>query len=189
MMRLASTLAATLVAGANAASRPNIVVIVADDLGWRDVGFSGSNISTPHIDKFASEGVRLTGLYGQPVCSPSRAALHTGRYPISYGLQTYVIDPAGVDYGLNLNETLMPELFKTYGGYQTHVSLCVVCVARCGAAYKCSIPHLPVPSFPHLPVPPLRPLPSLPSRPPSSSSSSSSSFAGLRQVSRFARPR
>jgi hypothetical protein len=139
-----------IVAGANAASRPNIVVIVADDLGWRDVGFSGSNISTPHIDKIASEGVRLTGLYGQPVCSPSRAALHTGRYPISYGLQTYVIDPAGVDYGLNLNETLMPELFKTYGGYQTHVSLC--CVARCGAAYKCPIPHLPIPPIRHLPL-------------------------------------
>lgn len=101
-------------------SPPNVIIILADDLGWHDVGFSGSNISTPNIDRFATEGVRLTQYYAQPVCSPSRAAIHTARYPIAYGLQTYVIDPPGVDYGLNLNETILPQLLKQYGGYQTH---------------------------------------------------------------------
>lgn len=101
-------------------SKPNILLIVADDLGWHDCGFTGSNISTPNIDKLVREGVRMENYYAQPVCTPSRAAMMTGRYPIAYGLQTYVIDPAGVDYGLNLNETLLPQLLKQYGGYQTH---------------------------------------------------------------------
>ena len=98
---------------------PNILFILADDLGWHDVGFSGSGISTPNIDALLSSGLRLSRYYGQPVCSPSRAAIMTGRYPIAYGLQTYVIDPGGVDYGLNLNETTLPQLLRDKGGYTT----------------------------------------------------------------------
>ena len=102
-------------------SSPNIVFIVADDLGWGDVSFTGmSNVRTPHIDALHARGLRLTRYYGQPVCSPSRAAIHTGRLPLSYGLQTYVIDPAGVDYGLDLNETTLPQLLRDRGGYDTH---------------------------------------------------------------------
>ena len=104
-----------------AAAPPHIVLIVADDLGFGDVGYTGlSNIRTPNIDALQRKGARLSRYYGQPVCSPSRAALHTGRYPLVYGLQTYVIDPVGVDYGLNLNETTLPELLRDRGGYQTH---------------------------------------------------------------------
>lgn len=100
---------------------PHIVVILADDLGWGDLQFTGvSDIRTPAIDALLAGGMRLTRYYTQPVCSPSRAALHTGRYPLAYGLQTYVIDPAGVDYGLNLNETTLPELLRDRGGYDTH---------------------------------------------------------------------
>ena len=104
-----------------AAPQPHIVFILADDLGFGDCSFTGvSNVRTPNIDALHDRGLRLTRYYGQPVCSPSRAAIHTGRLPLSLGLQTYVIDPAGVDYGLDLNETTLPELLRDKGGYETH---------------------------------------------------------------------
>src|SRR5208337_1385683 len=61
------------------AVRPNIVYILADDLGWADVGWHGGEIKTPHFDKLAASGARLEQFYVQPVCSPTRAALLTGR--------------------------------------------------------------------------------------------------------------
>ena len=72
---------------ASAAERPNIVFFLIDDLGWSDVGFHGSEIKTPSIDKLAAAGARLEAFYVQPVCSPTRAALMTGRYPMRHGLQ------------------------------------------------------------------------------------------------------
>jgi hypothetical protein len=75
------------------ASRPNIIVILADDLGNADLGYRGSDIKTPNIDKLAREGVRMESFHGMPVCTPSRAALMTGRHPMRYGLQTLVIFP------------------------------------------------------------------------------------------------
>src|SRR5262245_1162458 len=89
-------------------SRPNIVFIVADDLGWKDVGYHGSDIKTPTIDKLAAGGARLEQCYAQPMCTPTRAALMTGRYPFRYGLQTAVI-PAGSAYGLATDEWLLPQ--------------------------------------------------------------------------------
>jgi len=74
-------------------SRPNIIFIMADDLGNADLGYRGSDIKTPNIDKLAREGVRFESFHGMPVCTPSRAALMTGRYPMRYGLQTLVIFP------------------------------------------------------------------------------------------------
>jgi arylsulfatase A-like enzyme len=82
------------------APRPNIVYIVADDLGWKDVGFHGSDIRTPNIDKLAATGTRLEQFYAQPMCTPTRAALMTGRYPMRYGLQTAVILSASTSRGL-----------------------------------------------------------------------------------------
>ena len=70
------------------APRPHIIYIVADDLGWKDVGFHGSDIKTPNIDALAQTGARLEQFYTQPMCTPTRAALLTGRYPNRYGLQT-----------------------------------------------------------------------------------------------------
>ncbi|MCU0913484.1 MAG: sulfatase [Planctomycetes bacterium] len=65
-----------------AAQRPNIVLILADDLGWTDLGCYGADLhETPHIDRLAAEGVRFTQAYAMSVCSPSRAALMTGRHP------------------------------------------------------------------------------------------------------------
>jgi arylsulfatase A-like enzyme len=71
--------------------RPNIIFIVADDLGSKDVGFHGSDIKTFNIDKLAQQGARLEQFYVQPMCTPTRAALMTGRYPFRYGLQTLVV--------------------------------------------------------------------------------------------------
>lgn len=98
-------------------SPPHIVYIVADDLGWRDVGFHGSDIKTPHLDKLAETGASLEQFYVLPMCTPTRAALMTGRYPLRYGLQTGVIPAAG-NYSLPLDEYLLPQLLKD-AGYRT----------------------------------------------------------------------
>jgi arylsulfatase A-like enzyme len=101
----------------SAPPRPHIVYIVADDLGWKDVGFHGSDIKTPNIDKLAEGGARLEQFYVQPMCTPTRAALMTGRYPFRYGLQTLVI-PTPSKYGLPTDERLLPQALKE-AGYKT----------------------------------------------------------------------
>jgi arylsulfatase A-like enzyme len=100
--------------------KPNIVHIVADDLGWKDVGFNGcTDIKTPNIDRLAATGARFTQFYVQPMCTPTRAALMTGRYPFRYGLQTAVI-PSVSAYGLDTTEWLMPQCLKE-AGYTTAI--------------------------------------------------------------------
>ncbi len=102
------------------AKQPNIVHIVADDLGWKDVGFNGcTDIKTPNLDKLAATGAKFTQFYVQPMCTPTRAALMTGRYPFRYGLQTIVI-PTAAAYGLDTNEWLMPQCLKE-AGYKTAI--------------------------------------------------------------------
>ncbi len=100
-------------------NQPNIVYIVADDLGWKDVGYHGSDIKTPNIDKLAENGARLEQFYAQPMCTPTRAALMTGRYPFRYGLQTLVI-PSASTYGLPTDEWLLPQALKE-AGYETAI--------------------------------------------------------------------
>jgi arylsulfatase A-like enzyme len=118
---IAAALAGLVAVPVHAAStKPNIVHIVADDLGWKDVGFNGcSDIKTPNIDKLAATGARFTQFYVQPMCTPTRAALMTGRYPFRYGLQTLVI-PSVSTYGLDTNEWLMPQCLKA-AGYKTAI--------------------------------------------------------------------
>ena len=65
--------------------KPNILLIVADDLGWADVGYHGSKIETPHLDRLAKTGIRLEQHYVHPMCSPTRAALLSGRYASRFG--------------------------------------------------------------------------------------------------------
>jgi arylsulfatase A-like enzyme len=101
------------------AARPHIVYIVSDDQGWQDVGFHGSDIRTPNLDELARGGVQLGQFYAQPMCTPSRAALLTGRYPHRYGLQTLVIPSAG-RYGLPTDEWLLPQALRS-AGYRTAI--------------------------------------------------------------------
>ena len=104
-----------------AASRPpNVIHIVADDLGWKDLGFqNATDIRTPNLDRLAREGARFEQFYVQPMCTPSRAALLTGRYPMRYGLQTLVIPSKGT-YGLSTDEYLLPQVLRD-AGYQTAI--------------------------------------------------------------------
>jgi arylsulfatase B/arylsulfatase I/J len=107
-----------LAAAAAAATAPNILMIIADDYGWNDVGYHGSELSTPEIDALAAEGVKLENYYVLPVCTPTRSAMLSARYPLRTGLQTSTISPAK-PYGLHLNySTLADELQAR--GYATH---------------------------------------------------------------------
>src|SRR5215470_12230070 len=91
---------------------PNIVIIYADDMGYGDLSCYGSGISTPNIDAIAREGMRFTHFYSSsPVCSPSRAALMTGRYPVRVGIPS-VLFPNDT-YGLPPSEVTMAEVLKT----------------------------------------------------------------------------
>jgi len=108
-----------LASAASAADKPNIVIILADDLGNTDLGYRGSKIKTPNIDALAKGGVRLESYYGLPVCTPSRAALMTGRYPMRHGLQTLVIFPSH-KYGLPTEEKTLPQALKEVG-YSTYM--------------------------------------------------------------------
>lgn len=94
--------------------KPNIVLIVADDMGWNDVGYHGSEIATPNIDYLAEQGVELDRFYTCPVCSPTRAGLMTGRYPIRQGLQRTVVRDWD-DKGMPPEEYLLPEMLARAG--------------------------------------------------------------------------
>jgi arylsulfatase A-like enzyme len=97
-----------------AAERPNIVFILADDMGSYDVGWRGSQIKTPNLDKLCAEGAKLEQFYVQPVCSPTRSSLMTGRYPMRQGLQSGVIRP-WADYGLPLEERTLAQALHEVG--------------------------------------------------------------------------
>lgn len=102
-----------------AADRPNIILILADDLGSGDVGWRGGAIKTPNLDKLALNGARLEQFYVQPLCSPTRAALLTGRYPMRHGLQVGVVRP-WANFGLPLDERTLPQALRE-AGYSTAI--------------------------------------------------------------------
>ncbi len=100
--------------------RPNVLIILADDLGYADVGFTGGkDIKTPNVDALAAAGARLDAFYVQPVCSPTRASLMTGRYPMRYGLQVGVVRP-WEKRGLSLEERMLPQVLQA-AGYATAI--------------------------------------------------------------------
>lgn len=105
------------------AEKPNIVLILADDMGFSDLGSFGSEIHTPNLDRLAHEGLRITQFYNSGRCCPSRAALLTGLYPHQAGVGDMVQDkgtPAYQGY-LSKNSATIAQLLKT-AGYNTIVS-------------------------------------------------------------------
>ncbi len=106
-------------AAAQMPPRPNVILIVADDLGFGDISLNGSTLmATPHIDRLGTEGAQLTDFHASAnVCTPSRAGLLTGRYPIRSGLAHSVIQPWH-DHGLPESEVTLPEMLRE-AGYAT----------------------------------------------------------------------
>ncbi|VEA57854.1 secreted sulfatase [Salmonella enterica subsp. enterica] len=102
-------------AQAATAKRPNLVIILADDLGYGDLATYGHRIvKTPNIDKLAQEGVKFTDYYAPaPLCSPSRAGLLTGRMPFRTGIRSWI--PEGKDVALGRNELTIANLLKQQG--------------------------------------------------------------------------
>lgn len=94
--------------------KPNIIIILADDLGWGDVGYHGSSIKTPNIDQLATDGIELNRYYAAAICSPTRAGLMTGRYPDRFGLRTTVIPPWS-GFGINTDEVFLPQVLAKAG--------------------------------------------------------------------------
>ncbi|KAG1649382.1 Arylsulfatase I [Nymphon striatum] len=97
-------------------AKPNVVVILADDMGWNDVGYHGSEIKTPTLDRLAKQGVELNHFYVQPACSPTRSAMMTGKSSVRLGILAPLYKNS--EKGLPLSETIMPQYFKQ-NGYQT----------------------------------------------------------------------
>ncbi|HEX3994189.1 MAG TPA: sulfatase-like hydrolase/transferase, partial [Acetobacteraceae bacterium] len=108
---------------APAARKPNVVVIVTDDQGAADAGCYGAkDLLTPNIDAIATHGVRFTQFYaGAPVCSPSRAALMTGRYPLRAGLIGNASSEPGGKAAMGAEQVTMAMMFKAAGYATAHI--------------------------------------------------------------------
>ena len=122
MLRIALALCVVCCSIAHAADRPNVVVIVADDLGYADLGCQGSKeVKTPNIDTIAANGARFTSAYVScPVCSPTRAGILTGRYQQRFG---HEFNPGGVPpakFGLPLDQVTIANVLKD-AGYSTGI--------------------------------------------------------------------
>jgi arylsulfatase A-like enzyme len=105
-----------LAAADEATSKPNILVIMADDIGWMNVSSYGGDImgvQTPNIDRIGAEGLRLTSFYAQPSCTAGRAAFITGQLPVRTGLTT--VGTPGSPAGLQKEDITIAEVLKTRG--------------------------------------------------------------------------
>jgi arylsulfatase A len=121
MRSLAIVALALLPLGSFATEKPNIIIFLADDLGWGDLGCFGNKIiQTPNLDAFAKEGVRLTNCYSaSAVCSPSRSAILTGRTPHRNGVYTWIQE--GAEVHLRTSELALPKILKSAGYSTCHV--------------------------------------------------------------------
>jgi len=117
---LAVSLVLNPVVAADTAPKPNIIYLLVDDLGYADCGFNGgTDIQTPNIDRLAHRGAILKSFYVQPLCSPTRATLMTGRYPTHTGV--YSIVSPGATSGLPLTERTLPQALREVG-YATAIT-------------------------------------------------------------------
>lgn len=120
MKRIHLIIATLGIAVLHAADKPNIIYILADDMGYADAGFNGgTEIKTPNLDKIATGGTILKSFYVQPVCSPTRSCLMTGRYPNRTGIYG-VVKPL-THWGLKLEEQTLPQMLRE-AGYETAIS-------------------------------------------------------------------
>ena len=118
---LAAAVCATSAAVPRATPPPNIVFIMADDLGFNDISLHGSpQIPTPNIDALAQSGVHLARYYAQPVCSPTRASLMTGRHSIHTGIYM-PFDHGVTNEHLNLSFTMLPAYLRRAANYSAHM--------------------------------------------------------------------
>ncbi|MCF7817920.1 MAG: arylsulfatase [Kiritimatiellales bacterium] len=111
--------AGAFVALADVPAKPNIVLVLADDLGWGDIGYHDGQAKTPNLDRISAEGIRFDRFYAQPICTPTRAALMTGRYSWRTGMASGVI-LNHLHYGLPLDETTLGQIMKS-AGYATYI--------------------------------------------------------------------
>ena len=113
-------LALCLTAAAHPLAKPNVLLIVSDDQGYRDLGCFGSGeVRTPHLDRLAAGGIRLTSFYvAWPACTPSRGALLTGRYPQRNGIYDMIRNEAP-DYGYQYKPGEYEATFERIGGMDT----------------------------------------------------------------------
>lgn len=125
-------LAAIAILMAHLSTKPNIVLMLVDDLGWKDLGYSGSDLyMTPNIDRLSSQGVRFTHAYSaHPVCSPTRAALMTGKDPVRVGITDWIpgdrptnkpLRQPDIPNQLPLNEVTLAESLKQLGYRTIHI--------------------------------------------------------------------
>jgi arylsulfatase len=107
--------------------KPNILVFLLDDVGWADFGFNGGGISvgnpTPDVDRIASEGLILTSAYAQPTCSPTRASIITGQYPIHHGIQSPPMygQPGGLEGLVTIAQLLSGQGYTTQAIGKWHI--------------------------------------------------------------------
>ena len=100
------------------AQRPNVVVIISDDQGWADIGYNNPRVYTPHLDRLARAGARLTSHYVMPQCTPTRVALMTGRYPGRFGTAGLM---ANNKPAFPLGTYTLAQMFQDLG-YETFMS-------------------------------------------------------------------
>ena len=104
-----------------AAQKPNIVILLADDLGWKDIGNYGGPVKTPNLDMLAAKGTKFNNFYsGCAVCSPSRATLLTGRHHIRTGVYSWIHDASQKSH-LRESEVTIAEILKSQGYSTAHI--------------------------------------------------------------------
>ena len=103
--------------------RPNVVLILNDDMGYSDIGCYGGEVETPNLDRLAANGLRFSSFYNTARCSPSRASMLTGLHPhqTGVGILTYDSGPEGYAGNLNHRCVTIPQVLKA-NGYRTYMS-------------------------------------------------------------------